>query len=178
MKASKWVNIPSTFMDNSSLLKSLLPVLLAAFVIAVPELFADGNGTNLGLSVTTLQTPSLLDNHSSAVDFSSQGMSLLVSSLSSVKAFLTDDFPVEVEQTANAVNAMFSSLVLIRFAKIIGTDRDGIIARNIQIVATEFPVSLSSTRFLRHYMLYFYRNTTAALTLRSFAYFLCCFARY
>ena len=53
---------------------------------------------------------------------------------------LSGDLPVELEPISRITTAI-SLLFMIRLVKVIGTDRDSIIARNIQVVATEFPVS-------------------------------------
>jgi hypothetical protein len=49
--------------------------------------------------------------------------------------------PPEVEAVTSTMIDIFSVLVLIRMSKIIGTDRDCIIAKNVQTAAKDFPVS-------------------------------------
>ena len=53
---------------------------------------------------------------------------------------LSNEIPLDLEPISMAMTAI-SLLFMIRLVKVIGTDRDSIIARNIQIVATEFPVT-------------------------------------
>jgi hypothetical protein len=59
---------------------------------------------------------------------------------SNAALLITGELPPEVEAVTSTMIDALSILVLIRMAKIIGTDRDCIIAKNVQTAATEFPV--------------------------------------
>ena len=59
--------------------------------------------------------------------------------LDSVFSLLTYTPPPEVEYTVSSFFDVFSALILIRMTKVIGTDRDCIIAKKVQTAAAEFP---------------------------------------
>ena len=151
MKASEWVNIPRAYLDNSSMLKSLLPLLYlstAAFLLEIIDVGVDPDASSTAVamsaatSVAAVQTtaPVLMSYMAGLLhttELPALDTSLVLSIMTSFGAFLTGDLPPEVAMVIDAI----SVLLLIRMAKIIGTDRDCIIAEKIQTVAAEFPVS-------------------------------------
>lgn len=118
---SQWVSIPKAYAENRSMLKSLMPLFVALFVTTTITYFpfADMMTTgNLDLDV-------------------SNGMPTTF--IGSMLAMVSSDPPPEVEMIVSSIVDIFSVLILIRLAKVIGTDRDTILAKNIQITAQEFP---------------------------------------
>ena len=123
MKASEWVSIPGTYAENASMLKSLMPLfatlLLTTSISYFPyEIFAGVGDIPVGDSAIAHTGLSI-------------GSTLL--------EFFTYQPPPEVEVAVSSIFDALSFLVLIRMTKVIGTDRDCIIAKNVQATAAEFP---------------------------------------
>ena len=117
LKTSEWVSIPGTYAENASMLKSLMPLfatlLLTTTFTYFPYAEVIGSTGDVAPSSSTL--------------------------VGSLLAMITADPPPEVEQAVSSLIDVLSLLVLIRMAKLIGTDRDCIIAKNVQATAAEFP---------------------------------------
>ncbi len=117
LKASEWVSIPGTYAENVSMLKSLMPLFATLLLTTTFTYFpyadmavSTGDG---GVASSTV--------------------------IGSLLATITANPPPEVEQAVSSLIDVLSLLVLIRMAKVIGTDRDCIIAKNVQATAAEFP---------------------------------------
>jgi hypothetical protein len=150
MKASEWVSIPKAYLENSSMLKSLLPIFAVLFVSTalgfipfddVDTIPTESTASAISASISSLFTPSGVITSDVTAVANTVGFTG-ISILQNIIAFFTGDLPPEVEVVTSTMIDVFSVLVLIRMAKIIGTDRDCIIAKNVQTAAKEFPVSI------------------------------------
>jgi hypothetical protein len=119
LKSSEWVSIPGTYAENASMLKSLMP------------LFA-----TLLLTTTISYFPYEIFG---AADIPAAGDAATATAANSLLALFTYQPPPEVEYTVSSIFDVLSALILIRMTKVIGTDRDCIIAKNVQTTAAEFP---------------------------------------
>jgi hypothetical protein len=152
MKASQWVNIPQAYIDNKQMLKSLYPLLLAALLTTSIGLLPNDIDVSSAASLNSLGTsasiatqftlPALMTSMSqiSLFDPLTFDVATIQASFLSLTSLLFRDLSPEVEAVTTTIADMISILVLIRMAKIIGSDRDRIIAKNIQAAALEFPV--------------------------------------
>ena len=125
LQASEWVSIPGTYAENTSMLKSLMPLFATLLVTTTISYFpyADlfggvGDIPAAGSAATAHSSGSIID---------------------SLFSLLTYTPPPEVEYTVSSFFDVFSALILIRMTKVIGTDRDCIIAKKVQAAAAEFP---------------------------------------
>ena len=148
-------------MDNFQMFQSLLPLFVAVFLTTsagfLPFFNEDIGVTVSGVSSvigdTALALPmqqiapvwmsyitSLLHSDVPSGDFTAFSAGAIISFIATLGTFLTGELPPEVEMVTSTAIDLMSILVLIRMAKIIGTDRDCIIAKNIQLASKEFPV--------------------------------------
>ena len=118
---SQWVSIPKAYAENRSMLKSLMPLFVALFVTT---------------TITYFPFADVLVTGNLDLDGSNEMPTTVIGSL---LALVSSDPPPEVEMFVSSMVDLFSVLILIRLAKVIGTDRDTILAKNIQLTAQEFP---------------------------------------
>jgi hypothetical protein len=149
LKASRWVSIPGAYLDDFSMLKSLLPLLLASivttFVGTLPLFVGDGvmdiENVNVALNadpsaaISTLEvTTSAIMTYFGAIFHDTIGSGNFYMSVE--RYFSGIDFDASGSLFIDAMSLLF----LIRMAEVIGTNRDCIIAKKVQSAATEFPV--------------------------------------
>jgi hypothetical protein len=111
------------------MVKSLFPLLLVALT---------SSSLSLGLSMISLDVNMpIIESYSNNIDISTPLISWLDSTIS---ALTMTELPQGSEDILNTIIDVFSLFLLIRLAKIIGSDRDKIIASKVLAVCKEFPV--------------------------------------
>ncbi|KAJ1418079.1 hypothetical protein B484DRAFT_453781 [Ochromonadaceae sp. CCMP2298] len=167
LDGSNWVNIPAVYVENKSMINSLLPlIIISLFTSLLPLAGQAADLMHYQEAVTVLGSAPIAPIAPLVPDISTiSAFSLSASASASavvpgplgaanalvgaagmqllgpVLSFLTDDLPPGVEGAVNTAVDVFSLLLLIRMAKIIGADRDRIIASKIQDACKEFPGS-------------------------------------
>lgn len=153
LKNSQWINIPRTYLDNKKMLLSLVPLLAIALIVPiltdlVPAI--DGSDAAAAVDVATSIPPSFLQSiftegstQLKAEDTLNNGAHTggVIDVFQQTWLFLSKELPPDVQFIVDTFIDLVSVLVLIRLAKIIGSDRDRIIASKIQDVCDEFPGS-------------------------------------
>ena len=133
MKESKWVNIPTAYMENKALFSTIIPIVLASvlpYVFLLPSF--DPPPTETVQALKNVGDTPLVESMiylNSLPIFSALGGAMAAAS----QLLSEDNFSILAD--------IGSVLLLIRMAKIIGTDRDAIIASKVQKIAREFKVS-------------------------------------
>ena len=193
---SKWVSIPSVYIQNKNMINSLVPLILIAIgtslftysssividdyqnnennnnnIVVVSDFMSkisnNNNYKNLGIynfminnnnknedinmniidstissTTTTATTPTTPTISPSSLSPSTTISTTKSSSSSSFIANTEEELSSELfEQVTSTVIDAFSLVLLVQLAKIIGKDRDAVIASKIQLIAKEFPVS-------------------------------------
>ena len=147
LKASQWLSVPGAYFDDRSMLQTLIPIFASSVITtSIASVYVTGTVASLekindfttsadtiGSALLPIQiTTSALLTYLSAIMHSQAEW------LTDVGAFLsTLDHGNILNDLANLV----SVLLIIRMSRLIGTDRDSIIAEKIQATASEFPVS-------------------------------------
>ena len=147
---SEWINIPLVYAENWSMVKSLMPLFVIAGVSALLTLAADQLDA-AGVGLLTSPNPLPPDITSFHMDPSTIGVSpQLIDMARKFNAFvdkifglLNFEFTEDQVFAADVVIQSFSFLLLIRLAKIIGSDRDKIIASKVMKICEEFPVQFN-----------------------------------
>lgn len=153
----EWINIPAVYAENWNMIKSLLPLVLIAVVSSVIGVAAntlDANGIGPIPQSLEMFPPTQLDLTTILPDMimSSPQRQLLnmwfapiASKVGDALVAISDVMDTEwtpaQEAAINIVVESFSALLLIRLAKIIGSDRDKIIASKVMSICREFPES-------------------------------------
>ena len=163
LKSSEWLSVPGAYYDDPSMVQILLPIFASsALTTAIGTLYLGGMIDTVAavdsvVAVSDVSVPSALLpiqatsaalltyitallNHQISIngDISSFTNSIGQSSwFTSLVAFLKD---VDQENFLNNLVNAISVLVIIRMSKLIGNDRDSIIAEKVQAAAKEFPV--------------------------------------
>ena len=132
LQGSEWVNIPRIY-TSGAMLRSLGPLLALAALTAslgyLPEL-ADALGWGVGTSAGTV-TDTFSSGTASSAEASTFGE--MVNSAQSLEA------PRWLQAASDVAADIFSFLLLVRMGKLIGTDRDKIIATKVREAARESP---------------------------------------
>ncbi len=118
LEKSEFISIPKVYMDDTAMIKSLLPIIIILGVTTV-----------LGYLPTVSSTSSV----TSFSDFNDLNLSSMLSLL------FTSELPPPYNTILSICLDVFYFLVLIRMTKLIGTNRDVIISENIQNICKEFP---------------------------------------
>ena len=118
LEKSEFINIPKVYLDDTAMVKSLLPILI---ILGVTTLFG------------YLPTTSSPDSFTSLTDFSDLNLSNVLSLL------FTSELPAPYDGILSSLLDVFYFFLLIRMTKLIGTNRDIIISENIQTICREFP---------------------------------------
>lgn len=118
LEKSEFISIPKIYMDDAAMIKSLLPIIIIL-----------GATTLIGYLPAVSSTSSV----TSFSDFNNLNLSGILSLL------FTSELPPPYNNVLSVCLDVFYFLVLIRMTKLIGTDRDVIIAENIQKTCKEFP---------------------------------------
>jgi hypothetical protein len=133
---SEWVNIPSTYARSRAMLKSLVPFLgLATFTATLgylPDML-------LWASQSSSSSSSVGVDAASSVIVATDNGGFDVGG--TVQTLLNADLPLWVQQSTDIAADIFSLLLLVRLGKIIGTDRDKIIAAKVRDAALANPDS-------------------------------------
>ena len=142
----EWISIPRVYAENWNMVKSLLPLAVIAVVSAILGITADVLDEN-GIGLLSQTVPEV---DSSAVNSAISLPPLVADLLTTVakaleeswKLLATSDFELTDEQAIIADTSIqgFFILLLLRLGKIIGSDRDKIIASKIMEICNEFPV--------------------------------------
>lgn len=119
LKESEWLSIPQAYGDDFSMIKSLWPLI----------------SLNL-LSVALDYYPFMNDN---APQVLSTALSSDNNILDTMSAMLEMEVPSYIAEPLSFMVNLLGVLIVIRIAKLIGSDRDIIIASKIQEIAKEFP---------------------------------------
>ena len=162
LKESQWLSVPGAYLDDGSMLQTLIPIFAASiFTTSIASLYfgetvaglegtsgaikdlATSDGTVSAALLPIQLTTSALMTYISALLHNQVtvggDVSAVSDSISSIGAALDN---TDQEGLINNVMNTISALLIIRMSKLIGTDRDSIIAGKVQAAATEFPVSL------------------------------------
>lgn len=154
ISGKEWINIPEVYARNYALLGSLLPIIILLVCTSLfnllslsgmeqeflPPLVSGQDITEMtsivqnivGSNHIPLQT--LTNVGQVAVDTVNTGWEWL-------QVIAVASLPTEVEHAITLLIDAAAVLILIRLSKLIGTDRDKIIASKVQEVCREFPVS-------------------------------------
>jgi len=117
LQQSQWLVIPKAYMEDFSMVKSLWPLLLLNFI-------------SFGLDMY----PTMQDTSSQVLPVASDN-----DILNMITSFMQMEVPQYIAEPLSVLVNLLGVLIVIRIAKLIGSDRDIIIASKIQEVAKEFP---------------------------------------
>ena len=127
----EWLNIPGTYVSNRKMLQGLAPLMLvslsALVTLALPLIPGASASPEDALAAASVTASAA----SSGVP--TMGMA------TSIMSLLTTELPAPVSQAIDSVVDVFSLLLLIRLTKLIGTDRDAIIASKVQDACRRYP---------------------------------------
>lgn len=142
LQASEWVSIPRTYARSKALLRSLGPFFALATLTAVlgylPELSEWPTfSVSADVAAATDSTSTTLLAAAATADSGGGGGGGLADS--PFAAALSQELPIWLRQSADLAADAFSFLLLVRLGKIIGTDRDKIIAANVRQTALASP---------------------------------------
>ena len=112
LSSSSWVNIPRAYTENAILLKSILPILAVSLLPTIISNWA------AGAEAAPFEIATAVDGD-----------------LGSTFSFFYQDFFESFETILDITSAF----VLVRLAKVIGADRDEIIARKIDEACRKYP---------------------------------------
>lgn len=128
LEKSQWVNIPAAYFQSSLLARSLRPVAyLAAALMLIEQLPFMSSSVDAATTTDTLPFPAI-SWLSTAID------PTVIPYFSSIAVA-----PVKAYELFERYGNALSLLFLIRMTKIIGTDRDAIIADKVAKACKEFP---------------------------------------
>eukprot|EP00607_Mallomonas_marina_P004587 CAMPEP_0182425948 /NCGR_PEP_ID=MMETSP1167-20130531/12436_1 /TAXON_ID=2988 /ORGANISM="Mallomonas Sp, Strain CCMP3275" /LENGTH=274 /DNA_ID=CAMNT_0024607051 /DNA_START=616 /DNA_END=1440 /DNA_ORIENTATION=+ len=128
LSQSQWVNIPLAYMKDAKLSNSLRPIALIAMgLFLIEQLPIFSQTVDAAVLTTNVPVPEL------HWDPTTQEEALTASS-----AMISIEFGKIIESIQRSVDAL-SILMLVRMTKIIGTDRDVIIAEKVMNTCREFP---------------------------------------
>jgi hypothetical protein len=155
----EWINIPAVYAENWNMVKSLLPLVLIAVVssavgVAADALDARGIGPiplsldmfpNTQLDLNTILPDNILSSPEKQLlsTWFEPIISKLGDALAAISVLMDTEWTPGQEAAINIVVESFSAMLLIRLAKIIGSDRDKIIASKVMSICREFPVTCS-----------------------------------
>jgi len=147
LSRSQFISIPGVYIESTDMLRSLFPILLISLLPALLDAANGGTGladafyapfggmgalnSALGVSTASAATATaaadvLETTASHLLDLSSLGLG-------------TSELPDSLFTDFSFVVDAISALVLVRMAKIIGADRDVIIAQKVQAAARAYP---------------------------------------
>ena len=112
----RWINIPRVYLEQPSLVKSMLPILLVTGVVVSMDY------------VTALNLLESLPSDAATVP------------IPTLPAVLPDGFADTLDSYLSVFINTIEYSILVRLATLIGTNRDVILAANIQETAKEFKV--------------------------------------
>ena len=138
ISSSQWLNIPMAYVQNAQLSRSLRPFIALTILLTAAEHLPIFSET-VDASMYTANIPM------------PQDLPWMVSATDAVTA-VTEPLTLSIDfgkllSTVQQVTDFLSVLMLIRMTKIIGADRDVIIADKVLAACREFPVS-SSRRYI------------------------------
>ena len=129
---SDWLSIPNVYWQNRQMFQGLAPLLLISLsttlLTLVSPLFSAGALADLSPDATA-----------AAAAAASAGGIPTLGLASSILSAITAELPVPVEQAVDSLVDVFSILLLIRLTKLIGTDRDAVIAAKVQDACRRYP---------------------------------------
>lgn len=132
---SEWVSIPQTYARSKAMLKSLGPFLaLATFTATagyLPELSDWASSFSHALGSTA--------SSAAAAATTAADSGVAASANANSLGGISYEVPTWLQQSADLAADAFSFLLLVRLGKVIGTDRDKIIAANVREAALEQP---------------------------------------
>jgi hypothetical protein len=120
LKSSEWLNIPQAYGDDISMIKSLWPLIFLNLLSAGLDYYNTIENTSKVLPPTTFPSA---DNNI----------------FDTISTLLQMEVPPYIAEPLSYLVNLLGVLIVIRIAKLIGSDRDVIIASKIQEVAKEFP---------------------------------------
>jgi len=120
LKSSEWLNIPQAYGDDISMIKSLWPLIFLNLLSAGLDYYNTIENTSKVLPPTTFPSA---DNNI----------------FDTISTLLQMEVPPYIAEPLSYMVNLLGVLIVIRIAKLIGSDRDVIIASKIQEVAKEFP---------------------------------------
>jgi len=121
---SQWLNIPRAYLTNRTMLQGLFPLLLLSTSASLVTMALKEAGA------TDTVDPSVLGAAAAAA--ATDGSFPTLGLASSFFSVIFSDLPLPVEQLVDTSIDALGILVLIRLARLIGTDRDAILAKSIQ----------------------------------------------
>lgn len=116
LRQSRWINIPSIYIQQPKMLQSLTPLLVTLLLSSI-----------LTYAPFEESIPTQIDSNSGS------------SSFGILTSLLTMQVSDQISELINFAMDMFGFILLIRMAKLIGTDRDYILASNIQKICKSYP---------------------------------------
>jgi hypothetical protein len=145
------------YAENWNMIKSLLPLLIIGLVstgLTLAAAVLDENGIGLLPLLSTTTAAATSPILSPALDLTTQlppevanTGQLILEKVGGTLSFLfgvdSGELSPELNVAVETVIEIISLLLLIRLAKLIGSDRDRIIARRVMEICNEFPVCLS-----------------------------------
>jgi hypothetical protein len=141
IEKKEWISIPDVYIKKKSMAYSLVP-LFAIMLISFGLSVLPGNSiADTTMTTQSIQSIPFLDQFPIIQPFQTQ----LVSTINKVNELFTilisAQIPPALQNSINIGADIFALLLLVRLGKLIGADRDRILAGNIQKVCQEFPVS-------------------------------------
>jgi len=133
LQRSSWLNIPLAYMQNKAMLQGLTPILIISLMTFV-------------IGFIPFPSPILpyLDpaSSSSSIDgfeYDGAASAMAFNSAAWFYNVLFSELPEGIEHTLNSFIDLFSFLLLVRMSRLIGHDRDAIIAQKIQDACRDHP---------------------------------------
>ena len=146
LKDSQWLSVPGAYFDDRSMLQTLVPIIATSVVTtAIGSVYVTGTVASIekinDLSITAESISSALlpiqITTSAVMTYLSALINTHAKWMTDIGAFLST---LDQENVLNNIANLVSVLLIIRMSRLIGTDRDRIIAEKIQATASEFPV--------------------------------------
>lgn len=134
LKQSEWINIPKVYLENSSLVVSILPFLILSALLILVDIM-----TAASPSTSPVSTVSGIDDLNTAISSLSQNdfSGFTSTSISDSTRHINHLFLQFLVDMLTYSAHIFEFAILVRLSKIIGTDRDKILALNILQIANE-----------------------------------------
>ena len=146
LKASQWLSVPGAYFDDRSMLQTLIPIFATSIVTtSIGSLYVSETAASLEI-INDLATKT--DSIGSAllpIQITTSALMTYLSTIMHTQAGWLSDIgsylnTLDQGNILNNIANLVSVLLIIRMSRLIGTDRDSIIAEKIQATASEFPV--------------------------------------
>ena len=147
LKASQWLSVPGAYFDDRSMLQTLIPIFASSVITtSIASVYVTGTVASLEKINDLTTTADTIGSALLPIQITTSALLTYLSAIMHSQAeWLTDIGAfLSTLDNGNLLNDfanLVSVLLIIRMSRLIGTDRDSIIAEKIQATASEFPVS-------------------------------------